>query len=204
MGDRPGRGADTIAPLGSPFAVLVPVKAFGQAKVRLAGALPPDKRAALARAMATKVVESAAGLPVAVVCDDPGVARWALDLGARVIWEPGSGLNRAVQHGVNRLAGAGARLVVVAAGDLPLATDLRWVTDFEGITIVPDRHRDGTNVIGLPPACGFRFAYGPGSFSRHVAEAARLECPVRVIEDTTLAWDVDVPDDRAAVTIRDR
>lgn len=194
VGDLSGRGGEMIR-LEEPFAVLVPVKAFEQAKIRLAGALPPGKRAALARAMATKVVESAAGMPVAVVCDDPDVASWASQLGARVIWEPGSGLNSAVQHGVEHLAGAGARLVVVAAGDLPLATDLRWVTDFDGITIVPDRHRDGTNVIGLPSQCGFRFAYGPGSFARHVAEAERLDCGLRVIEDAKLAWDVDVPED---------
>lgn len=194
MGDPSGRGSDTI-PLDEPYAVLVPVKAFDQAKIRLAGALPPSKRAALARSMASRVVESAAGMPVAVVCDDPEVANWAQQLGARVIWEPGSGLNAAVQHGVERLGEAGARLVVVAAGDLPLATDLRWVTGFDGITIVPDRHRDGTNVIGLPARCGFRFAYGPGSFARHVAEAERLGCTLRVIEDAKLAWDVDVPED---------
>lgn len=199
MGDQPGIGAQGMAPLESPFAVLVPVKAFDQAKIRLAGTLPPEKRAQLARVMATRVVESAAGLPVAVVCDSDEVAEWAHDLGARVIWEPGSGLNGAVQHGVDRLADAGAHLVVVAAGDLPLASDLRWVTEFEGITIVPDRHRDGTNVIGLPPAAGFRFSYGPGSFSRHVTEAQRLDCALRVIEDATLAWDVDVPEDLAAV-----
>ena len=199
MGEQPDTGTQAMAPLGSPFAVLVPVKAFDQAKIRLAGTLPPEKRAQLARAMATRVVESAAGLPVAVVCDDGEVARWAHGLGARVIWEPGSGLNAAVQHGVDRLAEAGAHLVVVAAGDLPLASDLRWVTEFEGITIVPDRHRDGTNVIGLLPTCGFRFSYGPGSFSRHVAEAQRLDCALRVIEDATLAWDVDVPEDLAAI-----
>ncbi len=51
-------------------AVLVPVKAFGQAKLRLAPALSPPERAALAREMATRVVRSAGRLPVAVVCDD--------------------------------------------------------------------------------------------------------------------------------------
>lgn len=180
-------------------AVLIPVKAFAQAKLRLAPALSPSRRADLARAMATRVVESAAGLPVAVVCDDPEVAAWAGALGARVIWEPGRGLNGAVQHGVARLAADGARLVVVAAGDLPLASDLRWVTDFDGITIVPDRHRDGTNVICVPGTCGFRFSYGPASFERHVAEARRLGIRLRVVGDTPLAWDVDVPDDLVAV-----
>lgn len=185
--------------MGQTDAVLVPVKAFAQAKLRLAAALTPKRRAALARTMATRVVESAAGLPVAVVCDDQEVAAWAEQLGARVIWAPGRGLNGAVQHGVDHLAGEGARLVVVAAGDLPLASDLRWVTEFDGITIVPDRHRDGTNVICLPGGCGFRFSYGPGSFKRHVAEAERVGIALRTVENTPLAWDVDVPEDLAAV-----
>jgi 2-phospho-L-lactate guanylyltransferase len=179
--------------------VLVPVKAFHHAKVRLAPAMSAPERAALAQRMATRVVLSAAGLPVAVVCDDPQVAGWARQLGALVIWEPGRGLNGAVQEGVARLGAAGARLVVVAAGDLPFATDLRWVAKFPGVTIVPDRRRDGTNVIAVPTDAGFAFSYGPGSFARHVDEAKRIGRPVRVVHSSPLAWDVDVPDDLVAV-----
>jgi len=176
-------------------AVLVPVKAFDQAKVRLASALSAPHRASLARAMATRVVESAGELPVAVVCDDREVANWARQLGALVIWEPGRGLNGAVQEGVGRLGSLGVDLVVVAAGDLPLATDLGWVTHFPGITIVPDRRRDGTNVLAVPASSGFAFSYGPGSFARHVQEARRLGIPSRIVHSSTLAWDVDVPED---------
>jgi 2-phospho-L-lactate/phosphoenolpyruvate guanylyltransferase len=176
-------------------AVLVPVKAFSQAKLRLASALSASNRASLARAMATRVVESAGDLPVAVVCDDRDVANWARQLGALVIWEPGRGLNGAVQEGVSRLGSLGVELVVVAAGDLPLATDLGWVTRFPGITIVPDRRRDGTNVISVPASSGFAFSYGPGSFARHVQEARRAGIPTRIVHSSTLAWDVDVPED---------
>jgi len=176
-------------------AVLVPVKAFHQAKVRLAAALSAPNRASLARAMATRVVGSAGDLPVAVVCDDREVANWARQLGALVIWEPGRGLNLAVEEGVLRLGSLGVDLVVVAASDLPLARDLRWVTQFSGITIVPDRRRDGTNVIAVPTSSGFAFSYGPGSFARHVQEARRLGLPTRIVHSSTLAWDVDVPED---------
>lgn len=180
-------------------AVLVPVKAFGEAKLRLAPALSPGERRRLARTMATQVVRSAAGLPAAVVCDDTEVAQWARSLGALVIWEPGRGLNGAVQEGVRRLGLMGVESVVVAAGDLPLATDLRWVTEFDGITLVPDRHRDGTNVICVPVGAGFTFSYGPGSFSRHLAEANRLGTPLRVVHSSPLAWDVDLPEDLTVV-----
>ncbi|MBV9660650.1 MAG: 2-phospho-L-lactate guanylyltransferase [Acidimicrobiales bacterium] len=181
-------------------AVLIPVKAFARAKLRLAPALSPDRRQELARAMATRVVRSAGRLGVWVVCDDREVADWARQLDAGVIWAPGRGLNGAVQEGVSRLAEEGVDLVAVAAGDLPLATDLGWVTEFPGITLVPDRRHDGTNVIAVPSRLGFTFSYGPGSFARHLGQSRALRVPVRVVHSSPLAWDVDVPEDLAAVS----
>jgi 2-phospho-L-lactate guanylyltransferase len=175
--------------------VLVPVKAFGVAKLRLAPALGPERREALARSMAAAVVRAAGNLPVAVVCDDVAVAAWAAGHGAQVVWAPGRGLDGAVSDGVRTLAAAGAERVVVAHADLPLATDLAWVADFAGVTLVPDHRDDGTNVACVPAACGFPFAYGQGSFHRHGAAALRLGHPLRVVRDPVLGRDVDVPDD---------
>ncbi len=45
----------------------------------------------------------------------------------------------------------------------------------------------------------FAFAYGPGSFRRHAAEARRLGLGLRVVRDPDLAFDVDVPADLAAI-----
>ncbi|TML38415.1 MAG: 2-phospho-L-lactate guanylyltransferase [Actinobacteria bacterium] len=178
-----------------PVAVLVPVKSFRRAKLRLAPALDGPERAALARAMAERVLHATGGLPCAVVCDDPEVAAWALAQGAGVVWQPGRGLDRAVQSGVARLGAAGAVQVIVAHADLPLATDVSFTARFAGVTLVPDRREDGTNVACVPVAAGFRFAYGPGSFARHQAEAVRLGLALRIARQAQLAWDVDVPDD---------
>jgi 2-phospho-L-lactate/phosphoenolpyruvate guanylyltransferase len=175
--------------------VLVPVKAFTQAKRRLAPALPPAERAALARSMAEKVVAAAGALPVAVVCDDNDVAVWAREHGALVIWEPEQGLNRAVEAGISRLGAAGVVQVTVAHADLPLAADLTWLGRFAGVTLVPDRQGDGTNVACVPTVAGFRFSYGPGSFARHQHEARRLGLPLRIVDEPLLAWDVDQPGD---------
>jgi 2-phospho-L-lactate guanylyltransferase len=180
-------------------AALLPVKAFSQAKVRLAPALSPEERSALARAMAEHVLAACAPLPTAVVCDDPEVAAWAGAHGARVVWEPGRGLDRAVQAGVRQLADAGARRVIVAHGDLPLAGALAWVGGFAGVTLVPDRFDDGTNVACVPTGTGFRFAYGPGSFRRHAAEARRLGLALRVVREPQLGHDVDSPADLTRV-----
>ena len=88
-------------------AVLIPVKAFRHAKLRLAPALDQPARAQLARAMATQVVRAAGALPVAVVCDDDEVAAWATGEGAQVMWCPERGLNGAVTDGVAMLATQG-------------------------------------------------------------------------------------------------
>ena len=178
-----------------PKVVLVPVKAFHQAKRRLGPALADPDRVRLVRSMATHVVEACVPLPVAVVCDDADVARWAAGLGATVLWEPGQGLNGAVRAGVARLAASGARWVTIAHGDLPRARGLGTLSPFDGVTLVPDRRDDGTNVLRLPADPDFRFSYGPGSFRAHRAEANRLGLPVRILRDPDLAYDVDWPAD---------
>jgi 2-phospho-L-lactate guanylyltransferase len=178
-----------------PRAVLIPVKAFAQAKNRLHLALDARQRADLARAMAHRVVSAAHPLPVAIVCDDTEVADWAREEGALVVWEPGRGLNGAVEAGVAHLRTSGVVQVTVAHGDLPRATDLAEVGGAPGITLVPDRYGNGTNVIALPASAGFQFSYGPGSFARHLQEAERLSQPVRVLDRPDLAWDIDEPED---------
>jgi 2-phospho-L-lactate guanylyltransferase len=176
-------------------AVLVPVKAFSMAKARLAGVLDPAARASLARDMAERVLQAAGHLPVTVACDDDEVATWAVAAGAAVAWTPGLGLNGAVAAGVDALGAAGVRRVVVAHADLPRARDLTVAAIGDGVVAVPDRHDDGTNVLAIPTGAGFEFAYGPASFARHAAEAARLGLALTVLRPADLTWDVDVPAD---------
>jgi 2-phospho-L-lactate guanylyltransferase len=175
--------------------VLIPVKAFHQAKRRLDRVLSGSERERLVRTMATHVVAACAPLPVAVVCDDEEVATWAARQGATVLWEPGQGLNGAVRAGVTRLAASGTQWVTIAHGDLPRARGLGTLPQFDGVTLVPDRRDDGTNVLRLPAQCDFRFAYGPGSFRAHRAESTRLGLAVRVVRDPDLAYDIDWPAD---------
>ncbi len=190
---RPGAAIDA--------AVIIPVKSFAQAKVRLTPSLDAQARSRLARVMAERVVAAAAPLPVVVVCDDDDVAEWAGDAGATVVWTPGLGLNGAVEAGVAHLATAGFVRAVVAHADLPLAHDLARLVqpDRADVVLVPDRHDDGTNVVVVPTTSGFRFAYGPGSFAKHQSEAARCGLRVEVWRDVELGWDVDVPDDLVVV-----
>lgn len=183
-----------------PAVVAIPIRSFDGAKTRLSGALSSADRRRLAEAMAERVVRAAHDLPVVVVTDDPDVGQWAEGLAARVIAPGVRGLNASVQAAVLVLRSeldAGAR-VIVAHADLPLAHDLR-VVHGPGMAIAPDTSRDGSNVMSLPVHTDFTFHYGPGSFAAHCAEATRRGLDVRVVDDDSLALDVDEPADLAAL-----
>jgi len=187
-------------------AVLVPVKAFHSAKERLSAVLSDTERAQLARRLASTVLEAARPLDIMVVCDDPEVARFAKERGAAVSFQPGRGLNTAVQAAAWELVSSGKIRVSVVHADLadpsPLAEMLGSV-DQETILLVPDRRLDGTNVASLPSVVlrqpddgsGFRFGYGPGSLGHHIAEADRLGRPARVVKESNLCFDIDEPGD---------
>jgi 2-phospho-L-lactate guanylyltransferase len=176
-------------------AILVPVKSFAQAKHRLSSVLDDRQRAHLAQAMASRMLEVNGTTDLFVACDDGTVADWAAGTGAFVLWTPGLGLSGAVDAGVTFLGREGYSLAVVAHADIPQITSLREFGTEDVVTLAPDRTLDGTNVAAVPTRSGFRFSYGPRSFSRHRNEALRLGLGLRVVYDTRLATDVDVPDD---------
>ncbi len=182
-------------------AVLIPIKAFIHAKVRLADVLNASQRQALAKRMAGQVISAAGGLPVYVVCDDEEVKEWSIIQGAEVIFTPGLGLNGAVEYGVEALCAKGIKRVIISHADLPLAKDLpTLLTNQQGsITLVPDRAKDGTNVVVIPSDIGFRFSYGPGSFLAHCEEVKRLDRMLVVREDPSLTLDVDLSSDLARI-----
>lgn len=183
-------------------ALIVPLKAFSLAKGRLAGALSDDERATLARRCAAAVIGAAGEWPVYVVTNDDDVARWARTTGARIVTDAGSGLDAAVDAGRRAAVADGAAHVVVAHGDLPLARRLNHVVVAGAVTLVPDRRRDGTNVLAVPAGCPFTTSYGPGSFERHREGAERAGLDVRVIDDPDLALDLDTVDDLAELASR--
>ena len=182
------------------LAVLVPVKRFDQAKLRLAPALDAPERAALARNMAECVLGAASPLPVTVVCDDPEVASWAEAAGVQVLWTAQLGLNGAVVRGVEHLRESGVQRVIVAHADLPFATPGSLAAlPRHGAVLVPDRHEDGTNVASVPASSDFPWSYGPGSFGKHHDAALRLGLELTIVRDRELGWDVDTPADLATM-----
>jgi len=145
--------------------------------------------------MAERVIAAARPLPTFVACDDDEVASWAESLGAQVLWGPGLGLNGAIDQGIDTIAGKGADHVIISHGDLPLANDLRRVARAGQIVLVPDRRRDGTNVLARPCRVTLPASYGGGSFRSHLDAALASGSPVTIRIDQHLSIDIDTIDD---------
>jgi 2-phospho-L-lactate guanylyltransferase len=125
------------------------------------------------------------------------VRAWAAGLGLTLLDDPG-GLDEAARAGQHWAASLGIARVVITHADLPLARGLVSLARDGSrpvVAAVPCHRDDGTPVLSLPTAMPFVFAYGPGSFRRHAAEARRLGLGFRVIRDPALAHDVDGPAD---------
>ncbi len=181
--------------------VVLPIRSFLLGKARLASDLDDVARAELGLRLADRVVDAAAPYPTVVVSSAPEVRDWAAARQCAVLDDPGS-LDAAARLGYQRLGAAGLDRVLVVHADLARARSLERLADDGGrpiAALVPCHRDDGTNVLSLPAGTGFEFAYGPGSFRRHAAEARRLGLGLRVVRDPDLAFDVDVPEDLAAL-----
>ncbi len=189
------------AQTGKTIAVVLPIKAFEQAKDRLSSVLTSSQRKHLAQTTALGVIEAARDAHVFVVCDNDEVALWATSHGATVVPQIDSGLNAAVREGV--AATYGYERVMIVHSDIPLPNGLGDLLSAQvadnTVVIVPDRHQDGTNVLVIPTNCKFDFHYGAKSFNAHVAEAKKLGLEIQIINDDELALDIDTPDDLHAL-----
>lgn len=199
---------------------VVPVKSFARTKQRLAGALVPEDRARLARAMFGDVLDalmqshSLAGL--LVVTGDPDAARMALAAGAQVLHEAqGEGTAAAVALAARELSAAGRAGMLVLPADVPAIT----VADVEAliaahanqtmkdqqpaVTLVPAGADGGTNALVCSPPDALPPCFGPDSFRRHVALAQRLGMQPCVLKLARLSQDIDRPEDLQAFLASD-
>src|SRR4051794_6293688 len=182
---------------------ILPVKSFGRAKSRLAGAFAD--RPALAAAMVADVLDALAGVraldAVIVVTAEQSAADAARAAGATVVHDPAeAGQSAAASRGI--AAAGDADRVLLVPGDCP-ALDRGELTALlahtEPVVIVPDRHGTGTNALLLTPPDVMAPAFGEGSFARHAALARAAGAEPTVVDIPSLGLDIDTADDLAAL-----
>jgi 2-phospho-L-lactate guanylyltransferase len=188
---------------------IIPVKRFGAAKQRLADVLGTEPRAALTEAMLGDVLDGIAPSRriehVVVVTGEPAAERAARARGCEIVLDPvDEGHSEAARLGVSRALELRSVCAALLPGDCPLiAADeidealARMSPD--GVAIVPDRHGTGTNALFLAPPRSIDPAFGQGSRARHeaLARAAGLEVVLEPL--SSLALDIDTPEDLAAL-----
>ncbi|HEY5120744.1 MAG TPA: hypothetical protein VII84_04130, partial [Acidimicrobiales bacterium] len=80
-------------------------------------------------------------------------------------------------------------------GDIRNPRGLSDFTPREGVTVVTDARRSGTNVLALPTGLDFTFHFGIASATAHEHEAKRLGIDVHVDFESPWRFDVDEPGD---------
>ena len=188
--------------------ILIAAKQLEFAKTRLAPALAPGERRALAEAMFRDVLAAslAAGAAdgVAVVTSDSSMLAAARKAGARTIDEEfPRGLNVAVAMATAQLIAEGARTVCTVLSDIPLiaAEDIDAVfaamPSGRGAVLVPSRDFSGTNIICRSPGDAVPTRFGRMSLVRHLDDCRTRDVPARVLRLARPALDLDVIADLA-------
>lgn len=189
---------------------IVPVKSLAQAKQRLKDVLPLEARRRLMLVMLQDVLATLQRVellkPVVVVTPDATIADLAASLGAQVLRETVSeSHSAAASAGFAHARSQGAVRALTLPADAPLVTprELQSLIEADAdkaapcITLVPNHDGDGTNGILAAPPGVLQPSFGPGSFARHLAQAAERGIACRVHPLPGLALDIDEPADLA-------
>ena len=183
--------------------VLLPVKGFSDAKQRLAPALKPAERSALARAMLTDVLTAISGSHsterAIVITASAEIRDLSLDFGFEVVEESiAAGHSAAVNRMTFELRTVASRMLSIAS-DLPMlrAEEIDGVldADCEGLALIPSRDETGTNGVLMQPGCRIEMDYGTDSLHRHLASAQACRLRVDVLDIPGIRFDIDTPQD---------
>jgi 2-phospho-L-lactate/phosphoenolpyruvate guanylyltransferase len=185
---------------------IVPVKPLGAAKSRLSKVLQPAERADLARHFLEHTLAALSACrgvdETLVISADPLAWKLAAQYGAQCYCEADTpGLNTSLRRAASRAVSRGANAILIVPTDLPLLNEthlqqvIESVNQAPAVTLAPDRHRKGTNIMLQSPPNVIPFSYGIGSFQTHLKNARTAGAAISVLEIPELALDIDSPAD---------
>lgn len=185
---------------------IIPVKPLRLAKSRLSEVMTPEERQTFAESLLRHVLGVVRSVPqvggTLVISRDNRVLSIAREYGANTVQESGNPeLNTALTRATQVIGGWRCTAVLVLPADLPLisAEDITAIIDLgreePSVVIATDRNEDGTNALFMRPPGLIPYAYGPGSYRRHIDIAAQAGVTVQVYHSTRLQLDIDLPED---------
>lgn len=185
---------------------IVPVKPLRRGKSRLGGVLTEEERTVLNVSMLGQTLTLLSSVPeidqTLVVSRDPAALALAREYHAKTVQEESSPqLNTALTRATILAHVYSTEGVLILPADLPLVQpeDIRQVISLAKappvVVICPDRRRDGTNALLVNPAGLIHYAFGPGSFNKHVALAQKAGARVEILENEAIGLDLDLPED---------
>jgi FO synthase len=194
--------------------IVLPLKASGPVKSRLANVLSPEQRQALMRAMVRDVLGAATACPevdgILLVSRDVGMSKLADEYGAEVLsLEQDEDLNSAVTAATDYLYNQGAARALILHGDIPLIrpsslSQLICHGAAHDLALVACRHGHGTKALVTRLPSRIPFLFGEDSFSRHRLAAEQCDLDVKVLNFSDVALDVNSPDDLNTLCGRNR
>jgi 2-phospho-L-lactate/phosphoenolpyruvate guanylyltransferase len=187
----------------------VPVKEFAGAKQRLAPALSPAERQALAAAMVEDVLAALADAPLAGIMVntlDPLAAELARRYGARVVTDGArDGHTGAVAAMARILAAEGRAGMLALPGDIPRVTSAEIAAVVEArrqapsLTIVPAHDGRGSNAVLCSPPLVMPLKFGDDSFLPHLAASRARGIEPTIVKLPGIGLDIDQPQDLEAL-----
>jgi 2-phospho-L-lactate guanylyltransferase len=196
----------------SPLHAVVPLRGLVTGKARLGEAIDAEERAQLVLGLLRRTLRILKDWPplsaTHVVSSDPTAHSVAAELGARVVPDPGTGLNAAIRAGTEAASDDEAAAVLILPTDLPLlsADSLDRLLDAADaalaagsgrplVVISPSDARNGTNGLLLSPPDVIQPCFGVASFEAHVRAARDAGTSLQVVPDAGLGFDLDTPED---------
>ncbi len=188
--------------------LVVPVKETAAAKQRLAAAVPPHLRQALALALLEDVLAAVAAVPGLagrlVVSTDRAAIQLARRYDVAAIDDgAGDGHTGAVMAAARRLARDGRPSMLTLPGDIPLVTSgeiaqlIAAHRPAPSFTIAPSHDEQGSNAILLSPPDAVKLRFGDDSFFPHLAAAKARGIRPTIVRLPGIALDIDNPADLA-------
>lgn len=185
---------------------IIPVKSLQNGKSRLSTYLSLNERKNLNNSLLVntiKVLSANKNIDLLiVVSQDLETLDIARIMGVNYVFESGSpDLNNALNQAILEAKKYNIDKVIIIPADIPLVTnkEVDEIINLSGeppeIVIVPDRRKEGTNVLLINPPDCIKLSYGENSFSKHIGLAKDNKTGCKIYESNCLGLDLDIEDD---------